>query len=111
MKTPEDIKKGLASCSADECHGNHADCPYIGDIMCIRNICGDAFAYIEQLERERDALLIEVEGDCEMCKHNGSCVDEGYCAFCENSGSDKSPCCNCVYSCNWEWRGVKEDDK
>ena len=50
MKTPEEIKKGLGSCSADECHGDHTDCPYIDNVLCIRAICGDALAYIQQLE-------------------------------------------------------------
>lgn len=50
MKTPEEIKKGLEACRADECHGHHTDCPYEDDFFCIMHICGDALAYIEQLE-------------------------------------------------------------
>ena len=49
-KTTDEIKKGLAVCSADECHGQHTDCPYHPEVMCIRNICADALAYIQQLE-------------------------------------------------------------
>lgn len=50
MKTPEEIKKGLKSCGADECHGEHTGCPYKDDVFCIMHICGDALSYITQLE-------------------------------------------------------------
>lgn len=50
MKTPDEIKKGLESCGADECHGEHTGCPYKDDVFCIMYICGDALAYITQLE-------------------------------------------------------------
>ena len=50
MKSSDEIKKGLETCSADECHGQHTDCPYHPDLMCIRNICADALALIQQLE-------------------------------------------------------------
>ena len=55
MKTPEEIKKGLEACRADECHGHHTGCPYDDDFFCIMHICGDALARIEQLEK-RDSL-------------------------------------------------------
>lgn len=50
MKKPDAIKKGLESCGADECHGEHTGCPYKDDVFCIMHICGDALAYINQLE-------------------------------------------------------------
>ena len=62
MKTPEEIKKGLEACRADECHGHHTGCPYDDDFFCIMHICGDAIAYIEQMEKRaslntlRDAI-------------------------------------------------------
>ena len=58
MKTPEEIKKlkeGLKSCSSDECHGDHGDCPYKNNVFCITTMAGEAMAYIEQLE-ERISL-------------------------------------------------------
>ena len=58
MKTPEEIKKikeGLKSCSSDECHGEHGDCPYKNNVFCIMTMAGEAMAYIEQLE-ERISL-------------------------------------------------------
>ena len=50
MKTPEEIKKGLEACIEDECHGQHQSCPYKDDVLCMMHICGDALAYITQLE-------------------------------------------------------------
>ena len=60
MKTPEEIKKGLYACGADECHGQHTDCPYNDGHTepCIMYVCADALAYIEQLEAERTAKEI-----------------------------------------------------
>ena len=62
MKTPEEIKRGLEACRADECHGHHTGCPYDDDFFCIMHICGDAISYIEHLEKRaslntlRDAI-------------------------------------------------------
>lgn len=53
-KTPEEIKKGLEACRADECHGQHTSCPYVDDKLCMMNICGDALAYIERLEERKN---------------------------------------------------------
>lgn len=50
MKPPELIKKGLAACSADECHGQHEGCTYQDQFFCTMRMCGDALAYIQQLE-------------------------------------------------------------
>ena len=47
---PDEIKKGLESCGADECHGQHQSCPYKDDALCMMHICSDALAYITQLE-------------------------------------------------------------
>lgn len=49
-KTPDEIKKGLEACRADECHGQHTSCPYVDDELCMMHICGDALAYINDLE-------------------------------------------------------------
>ena len=50
MRSPDEIKKGLESCGADECHGEHTGCPYKDDALCMMHICSDALAYITQLE-------------------------------------------------------------
>ena len=52
MKTPEEIKKSLECCAQFlECR----HCPYNGE-KCTVESSMDALAYIQQLERERDAL-------------------------------------------------------
>lgn len=51
MKTPDEIKSGLESCSSDECNGDHVDCPYITSDICISDMTNDALAYINQLEK------------------------------------------------------------
>ena len=60
MKTPEEIKKGLEACGSDECHGHHTDCPYEDDLLCTMHICGDARAYIHQLENHIGELTEKV---------------------------------------------------
>lgn len=60
MKTPEEIKKGLEACGSDECHGHHTDCPYEDDLLCTMHICGDARAYIQQLEHRIGELTEKV---------------------------------------------------
>ena len=52
MKTPDEIKKGLESCGADDCHGQHTDCPYQNDVFCTMHVCGQARVYIQQLESQ-----------------------------------------------------------
>lgn len=83
MKTPEETKKGLEACRADECHGHHTGCPYDDDFFCMMHICGDALAYIEQLEERIDLMMIQMHGDCGCCKHRNakkescrSCLNE-----------------------------------
>ena len=125
-KTPDEIKKGLASCSADECNGDHADCPYLADSMCIRNICGDTYEYIQQLEaknaellekiekleRERDAAVSELPHNCWNCKyHLNEPIEETddygrtihrYC--------DADVCYPDEENSSWEWRGVQKEE-
>ena len=102
MKTPEEIKQGLECCSADECHGQHVGCPYVGKLYCVRNVCGDALAYIQQLERERDAAVedLSLYAMCAACKHG------------ENGNDVKCPVKDdCLYGTkgHFEWRGAKEE--
>lgn len=62
MKTPEETKKGLKCCAITIDDGESCyECPYHhsnndGVAMCLE-VYGDALAYIEQLERERDAAI------------------------------------------------------
>ena len=75
MKTPEEIKKGLAACSADECHGQHEGCTYQDQFFCTMRMCGDALAYIHQLEDELNAYKW----------YEGESADEDSCMAKENN--------------------------
>lgn len=58
-----------------------------------------AIAYIQQLEREKEALLEYIRGRCFACRHN-------------LRGINEEPCASCVWYKDrhgWEWRGVEED--
>ena len=61
MKTPDEIKKGLEACGSDECHGQHTDCPYEGDLFCLIHVCRDARVYIHRLENHIGELTEKVE--------------------------------------------------
>ena len=101
MRTPDEIKLGLAACSADECHGAHAGCPYKGSFYCVQHLCGDTMLYILQLERERDALRADLEKVCETVNT---------CLVCDHYRTDwQKPGCELIgLTCKWEWRGIKE---
>ena len=99
MKTPDEIKKGLETCIG-KCTGNKPHCPYdtCGD-GCMDSMNRDALAYIQQLERERDAAVEQMKNGyccCHFCKHNRPPV-----------GCAKEPILD--RSC-FEWCGVKEND-
>lgn len=101
MKMPEEIKKGLENCCAGICSG----CPYGEE--CEKHLAGggdmipadvvfidDALAYIQQLERERDAAVRDLEANkrCETCMYY---TPDYFCLGCRNGS-------------NWQWRGVRE---
>ena len=64
MKTPDGIKKGLGWCSSDTTICTES-CPYYGSLSngvdCANELQADALAYIQQLERERDALMRQIK--------------------------------------------------
>lgn len=109
MKTPYEIKKGLECCT----HGTCIDCPYAHD-GCTSNMEKiDALEYIQQLEKERSALLADLReadmADCAHCAHyipvGVQCEGEGDCLECDL----KNCVCNeCLDNSNWKWRGVQE---
>ena len=126
-KTPEEIKKGLAACSADECHGQHEGCTYQDQFFCTMRMCGDALAYIQQLETELDdeknknEILIfdndklmeeiaQVERERDAAVHDMENY-AGYGAICKHFDND---CPHIVEGCplwpsdceSYEWRGV-----
>lgn len=107
---PDEIKKGL-ECCADVGRCIEA-CPYGEDWhpKCVIQKSRDALAYIQQLERERDALLeiVRNEADCKVCKHLKEECD-GDCSFCEIEGP--CACARCTTEdSHWEYAGIKEDN-
>lgn len=96
VKTPDEIKRGLECCQHGVCYGSV--CPYYNSAC--RRLGEDALAYIQQLERERDALIehLKLRLVCPMCKHYGQSTVEEPCAWC---GSEHT---------NFEFCGVEEDD-
>lgn len=52
---------------------------------------------IETLLKERDALLEDLDGICDACKHRDDDLVHGCVCF------------ECRKINHWEWRGVKED--
>ena len=98
-RTPEEIKKGLECCSSNGfCH----KCPYDGMPCNNLELEADALAYIQQLERERDAAvedmteLMQLAQFCRHCKH---ITEDGVCTF-DFAANKDAPWC-------WEWRGVE----
>lgn len=69
MKTPDEIKKGLAVCINDT-HGCDERCPYLGcesnGVECASSMHVDALAYITQLERENASLDKAVRDAAEL---------------------------------------------
>lgn len=113
-RTPDEIKKGLECCKEDECFGDRQNCPYTADPkLCVGVMCADALALIQQLqaqnaeqaeriqqlEAERDALMVAAKGECHECKFSD-------CSFTE------APCDSCfsAHRSKWEWRGVQKEE-
>lgn len=95
MKTPEEIKVGLA------CEVSCNNCPYhikgsraIGD--CGSRAAKDAIDYIEKLEETIQLMIIQMRGDCGCCKHR----------------TDMATCNKCLtgkgYHPLWEYEGLPE---
>lgn len=119
MKTPDEIKRGLKYCTSmvHMLGGCAAMCPYWDETFGCGNdyLMKDALSYIrqlerdnaqkekhiQQLERERDALMDVVRGSCKHCKHI-------------TCSSASEPCQSCYATindnCHWEWRGVEEEE-
>lgn len=110
-KTPDEIKKWMECCSitppkCNECPANIAN--HLCDISMLR--C--TLAYIEQLERERDAAIEDIKKAalflCQTCKKyhptNDGLVNKQYCdAIPADHFGDGAIACGM-----YEWRGVKE---
>lgn len=101
-RTPEEIKKGLECCIA---HTSCDICPYLGTNNCMSVNTADAIAYIQQLERERDAAVERLHGWCEVCVHWGN---EDSIAFCDGCTHNYPFEHETNFTDRWQWRGVQE---
>lgn len=97
-RTPEEIKKGLELCYAPVC--DCSECSYFEEEDCDLHLAADVRAYIQQLERERDAAVRDMyhaasDGGsfCDICKFKGEACDER-----------KATDIEC-----WQWRGVEAE--
>lgn len=98
-RTPEEIKKGLecrARWGTAECKQKCSECDtYVPGFT--GTAAKEALAYIQQLERERDAAVQDISiGRC--------------CATCKDD--DAFSCIHCnemVEFENWQWRGAQEE--
>lgn len=109
MKTPEEIKKGLAEAphvkyvvddqSRDDVHYERYGVA-IGYILRdqIYTYITQIESRLAQVERERDAAVadLRIYAGCKVCKF----------------GDLKFPndCMDCIRMCNWQWRGVCEEN-
>ena len=92
-RTPEEIKRGLECCSVDDL--SCSNCSYC--VSCgadIHALERDALAYIQQLERERDAAV-------ERLARYKKCID------CSRYPEIKKNlfCDDCVHGNRWQWCG------
>lgn len=105
MKTPEEIKKGLAHCAIGECDG----CPYADDCVVAFGITAgamDALEYIQQLEGSGDLIKPAVDakrrGEWEpvlVQRHDKKTISYYACSLCGQilgNPFNYCPCCGAL---------------
>lgn len=118
MKTPDEIKRGLEFCGADECHGDqHTSCPYNGDVFCIMHTCADALAYIQQIEAQNAELFgkieqLQAERDAavETIYEMAKCITEDVCEWCDGVECERLCMHHAILRPGFKWRGVQKED-
>lgn len=58
----------------------------------------DALAYIEQLEERIDLMMIQMRGDCGVCKHRNESAFQSTCSECTETEDNDL----------WEYEGLPE---
>lgn len=115
MKTPEEIKKGLERCGVLD--GDCENCPFDDGpkLLCVDRLRKDALAYIQQLEtrlaqveRERDAAVIDLSASCKFCNFAKQDLEKAPCDKCFQRVG-KYPWSPMVRT-RFEWRGVCEEN-
>lgn len=123
-RTPEEIKNGLEYCKSGSCDGclYYESCYSANEMVC-EKLNSDALAYIQQLE-EKVALYDEAVADAEQLQRERDAAvkdlqsvvasnyfDGDYCKLCKYKEPDGQCHHRCIpYSSEWgwEWRGVQE---
>lgn len=111
-RMPEEIKLGLECDGTGDC--TNTICPYFPEKDCLHSRHFDTIAYIQQLEnhigeltemvqqleRERDALMEDIK----------LAVRGLRCFTCFYDGNKSHMCDDCdVHTyCDWKWRGIQE---
>lgn len=110
-KTPDEIKKWMKCCSINPPKCN--ECPAnIENSLCDISMLRSTLAYIQQLERERDAVIEDIKVAatflCQTCKKYHPAVIDGTKHFCDEIPADHFD--DGAIACGmYEWRGVKEE--
>lgn len=107
MKKPEEIKKGLECCSADDLHCDK-DCPYQYDCLEVSRYKGlesDALAYIQQLESKLNQAIEDIR----MLGRTGEFICP-VCAHYNHGEGTKGECIKCLTGDGFEWRGSREQE-
>lgn len=107
MRTPEEIKQGLAHCAGDGCEGcNYESVCYGTDGLAL--LPGDALRYIQQMEAELIATRVQLakDGDlCRICKAQRAQDCVGDCIECDNPECCCKRCIDTDGKEGFEWDG------
>ena len=103
-RTPEEIKKGLEYYAETDLAKKLNACKQGLKYWYAEDVAADALAYIQQLERERNAAvadLMEHGMFCSLCMHEEKSIHEEPCVSCSKLSTANN-------HSNWQWRGVQE---
>lgn len=103
MKTPDEIKKGLANNIPVHYHpGDHE--PRLTPLMMVdlEELHADALALIQQLESERDAAVADID---EMAK----CITDDVCEWCDQTECERLCMMHATERPGFKWRGIQKE--
>ena len=101
------------------CHSNEdcRDCKFIDsdkdEMSCVNvlfvkaaDLIESLSAQLEQVTRERDALLDELKGECDVCANRKDCTAPK-CRNSQHKECEDCSCRTCIIDTNWKWEGVE----
>lgn len=106
MKNADEIKKGLQCCKDyQDCNQRGIPrCSYYEMIDCMSALCGDAIAYIQQLESK----LNQAVEDIRMLGRTGEFICP-VCAHYNHGEGTKGECVKCLTGDGFRWRGSHDE--